>query len=79
MTILDAMAKIFSDYLVYYAVISKLVRIKRLQHQSRITSHINQIGPAMASRTGDTADAFSIKIHQTGDHFEGRSLLETAL
>lgn len=79
MTILDAMTKIFSDYLVYYAVISKLVRIKRLQHQSRITSHINQIGPAMASRTGDTADAFSIKIHQTGDHFEGRSLLETAL
>ena len=58
---------------------SKEVRIKRLQYQRRITSHINQIGPAMTGRTDDTADALKIKIHQTGDHFEGRSLLEAAL
>jgi hypothetical protein len=33
----------------------------------------------MAGSPGHAADTYSIKIHQTGDHFEGRSLLEAAL
>ena len=42
MTILDAIAKISSNLLLENSnVINKAVRIKRLQHQSRITSHIN--------------------------------------